>query len=98
MPGRDFVAGRALAAMQTSQAAGTAGCGSLPRCPVAFLPSEVPLLRAKDHFATEDLPKEAVRAWIASPPGRSWALMEGDKEGRDLPEIVLCDVRLLLSK
>lgn len=82
MPGRDFVAGRAFAAMQTSQAAGTAGCGSLPGCPVAFLPSEVPLLCGKDPFAIGDLPKEAVRAWTASPPDRSWALMEGDSPKR----------------
>lgn len=33
LPGSDFIAGRALAAIQTSQAAFAAGCGSLPACP-----------------------------------------------------------------
>lgn len=53
LPGSDSIAGRALAAIQTSQAAVTAGCGSLPARPVAScLPTEVPLLCAKELFAS----------------------------------------------
>lgn len=95
MPGRDFIAGRALAATQTSQAAGTAGCGSLPGCPVAFLPSEVPLLCGNDPFAIGDLPKEAVRALALllheAGVGQVQECIGGrgrPKEGRDPPEIV----------
>lgn len=95
MPGREFIAGRALAAMQTSQAAGTAGCGSLPGCPVAFLPSEVPLLCGKDPFAIGDLPKEAVRALTLllheAGVGQVQECTGGmgrPREGRDPPEIV----------
>lgn len=94
VPGRDFIAGRALAAMQTSQAAGTAGCGSLPGCPVAFL------LCGKDPFAIGDLPKEAVRALtlllLEAGAGQVQECTGG--RDRDPPEIVLCGVGLLLTK
>lgn len=52
LPGSDFIAGRALADIQTSQAAFIAGCGSLPARPLALcLPTEVPLLCGRELFA-----------------------------------------------
>lgn len=68
LPGSDFIAGRALAAIQTSQAAFAAGCGCPPACPVALcLPTEVPLLCGKETFgyvlAIGDLPVGLRHFW-----------------------------------
>lgn len=68
LPGSDFIAGRALAAIQTSQAAFIAAYGSLPVCPLALcLPTEVPLLHLKEPFvyvlAIGDLPVGLHHFW-----------------------------------
>lgn len=84
MPGRDF-SWQSPRAMQSSQAAGTAGPAW---CPGRFCP----LLHGKDPSAIGDLPKEVSGLWLLLHGAGAGQVMEG---GQGPPEVVLCGVGLL---